>query len=184
LLNKVTLACVHASVQTKKNKPADAITELQSAVPYDFSDPSKSVTIYYPGYAFLQMHSGKEAAAEFQKLLDNRGPTDFLYWSLANLGLARAFALTGDKDKSLAAYRQFLELWKDADPNIPILKQAKAECALNCCEGVFFLWFIAEVTVLLGALRFLGCRKDQDMPQPRIYHIGELKLHRAVTTPG
>ena len=129
LLNKVTLACVRASVQMKKNKPADALAELQSAVPYDFSDPSKGVTIYYRGYAFLQMHSGKEAAAEFQKLLDNRGPTDFLYWPLAHLGLARAYALTGDNEKSLAAYREFIELWKDADPDVPILKQAKAEYA-------------------------------------------------------
>ena len=129
LMNNVVVASARAAVQMNKKNPAGAIAELQRATPYDFSDPSKGETIYYRGEAFLQMHAGKEAAAQFQKLLDNRGPTDFLYWSLAHVGLARAYALTGDKDKSLAAYREFLELWKNADPDVPILKQAQSEYA-------------------------------------------------------
>jgi len=129
LVKNVVAASARAAVQMNKKNPARAIEELQSAVPYDFSDPSKGVTTYYRGSAFLQMHSGKDAAAQFQKILDNRGPSDFLYWSLAHLGLARAYALTGDKDKSLAAYREFLELWKNADRDVPILKQAQSEYA-------------------------------------------------------
>ena len=85
----------------------------------------------YPGDAHckLSMLEDSSALAEFQKILENRGPSDFLHWSLAHLGLARAYTLTGDKDKSLAAYREFFGLWKNADPDVPILKQAQSEYA-------------------------------------------------------
>jgi tetratricopeptide (TPR) repeat protein len=129
LMNNVTLACARAAARMNKKDPAGAIAELQRAQPYDFSDTSKGETNYYRGEAYLQLRSGKQAAGEFQKILENRGPSDFLHWSLAHLGLARAYTLTGDKDKSLAAYREFFGLWKNADPDVPILKQAQAEYA-------------------------------------------------------
>jgi hypothetical protein len=75
-------------------------------------------------------HNGRAAAGEFQKLLDHRGILlNFPTAAFAHLGLARAYALSGDTVKSRAAYQDFLALWKDADPDIPILKEAKAEYA-------------------------------------------------------
>jgi Tfp pilus assembly protein PilF len=82
------------------------------------------------GQAYLAAHRGTEAAAEFQKILDHRGIvlSDPIS-ALAHLQLGRAYVLAGDKDKARTAYKDFLALWKDADPDIPILKQAKAEYA-------------------------------------------------------
>jgi hypothetical protein len=82
------------------------------------------------GEAYLAAGDGRAAAAEFRKLLDHRGIT----WScatgaMARLELGRAYALSGDKSEAHAAYHEFLTLWKDADPDIPILMQAKAEYA-------------------------------------------------------
>jgi len=86
--------------------------------------------MYPRGLAYLQARRGAEAAAEFQKIVDHRGigPTAIEH-SLAHLGLGRAYVLTGDNAKAKAAYQDFFALWKDADPDIPILKQAKAEYA-------------------------------------------------------
>jgi len=73
-------------------------------------------------------HNGTVAASEFQKFLDHRGIVlNFPLGALAHLGLARAYALSGDTAKAKTAYQDFLTLWKDADPDIPILKEAKAE---------------------------------------------------------
>jgi eukaryotic-like serine/threonine-protein kinase len=128
VMNKVTLACVWATFKMKKGDAVGAIQELRPAVPYDFSDHGQGISSYYRGYAFLQAHSGKNAADEFQKILDHRGAAVF-YWPLAHLGLARAYGLTGDKDKSLALYREFFELWKGADADVPLVKEARAEYA-------------------------------------------------------
>jgi hypothetical protein len=76
------------------------------------------------------LHDGNAAAAEFQSFIDHRGVVYNTPWgALARLGLARAYALQGDKAKARAAYQDFLTIWKDADPDIPILKEAKAEYA-------------------------------------------------------
>jgi Tfp pilus assembly protein PilF len=85
---------------------------------------------YVCGLAYLAAHQGREAAREFQKILNHRGivvcdPIG----ALAHLQLGRAYALSGDKSNAAYAYEDFLVLWKDADPDIPILKQAKAEYA-------------------------------------------------------
>jgi Tfp pilus assembly protein PilF len=85
---------------------------------------------YVRGLAYLAAHQGAEAAAEFQKILDHRGiVVSDPIGSLAHLQLARACALSGDKAKAKSAYQDFLALWKDADPDIPILKQASVESA-------------------------------------------------------
>jgi len=86
--------------------------------------------IYVRGEAFRLEHQGREAAAEFQKILDHRGVVvNEPIGALAHLGLARAYVLQGDTVKSRAAYQDFLTLWKDADLDIPILQQAKTEYA-------------------------------------------------------
>jgi Tfp pilus assembly protein PilF len=85
---------------------------------------------YLRGVAYLAQGNGRAAAAEFQKFLDHTGIVqNFLLGSLAHLQLARAYALSGDTAKAKAGYQDFLTLWKDADPDIPILKEAKAEYA-------------------------------------------------------
>ena len=82
------------------------------------------------GQAYLLAHNGAAAAAEFQRVLDHSGIVlNFVTGSLAHLQIGRAYALSGDTAKAKAAYQDFLALWKDADPDIPILKQAKAEYA-------------------------------------------------------
>src|SRR5947208_17073783 len=85
---------------------------------------------YTRGLTYLLEHNGPSAGAEFQKLLDHRGIiVNFVTGALAHLQLGRAYAMAGDTAKARAAYQDFLMLWKDADPDIPILKQAKAEYA-------------------------------------------------------
>ena len=88
------------------------------------------VPVYVRGEAYLAAHRGKEAVTEFQKILDHRGIVlNEPIGALAHLQLGRAYAMQGDTAKARSAYQDFLTLWKDADPDIPILKQAKAEYA-------------------------------------------------------
>src|ERR1039457_1299875 len=138
-LNNVTLASARAAIELDRKNPAGAIAQLQRALPYDLSTGSGGSTIYYRGLAYLELNSGKEAEAQFQRILSNASFTGNVYWPLAHLGLARANALQARTDQrttadaaraqALTAYRDFLTLWKDADPDIPILKEAKAEYA-------------------------------------------------------
>ena len=86
--------------------------------------------VYVRGEAYLAAHQGSEAAAEFQKILDHRGIVlNEPIGALAHLQIGRAYAMQGDTAKAKAAYQDFLTLWKDADPDIPILIAAKAEYA-------------------------------------------------------
>jgi eukaryotic-like serine/threonine-protein kinase len=102
---------------------------------YELGEPRQfQLGTLYPAYirgqAQLMAHNGAGAAAEFQKFLDHRGIViNFPLGALAHLGLARAYVLSGDTAKAKTAYRDFLALWKDADPGIPILKEAEAEYA-------------------------------------------------------
>jgi len=127
VLNAIELATARAAVELNRGSPTRAIELLQSATPYERSRP---LAIYVRGLAYLKAQKGEEAAAEFQKIAGPRGA--FPTWpehALAYLGLARAYALLGDIAKSRRAYEDFLGLWKEADPDIPILQQAKAEYA-------------------------------------------------------
>jgi hypothetical protein len=83
------------------------------------------------GLVFLRAHQPNKASAEFQKILDHRslGRSIAPLYSLAYIGLARSASLAGDAAKARSAYQDFFALWKDADPDIPILKQAKADYA-------------------------------------------------------
>jgi serine/threonine protein kinase/tetratricopeptide (TPR) repeat protein len=115
---------------------AKAVQALTVASPYELGIPGNSTfwtnlyPVYVRGEAFLASHQGVQAAAEFQKIVDRRGVVaNEPIGALAHLGLARSYALAGDAAKSRTAYNAFLALWKDADPNIPILKEANSESA-------------------------------------------------------
>ena len=91
---------------------------------------SRLYPTYVRGQAYLAARQGREAVLEFQKILDHRGiVVSEPIGALAHLQIGRAYILAGDKDKARTAYRDFLALWQDADPDIPILKQAKSEYA-------------------------------------------------------
>jgi len=135
-VQSVWLPTIHAQIETGRKNPARSIELLQTTSPYELGMLSGSATnsCLYPVYvraeAYLSAQEGLAAAAEFQKILDHRG----LLWNcatgaLAHLGIARAYATQGDTTKGRAAYQDFLALWKDPDPDIPILKEAKAEYA-------------------------------------------------------
>ena len=132
------MPAIRALLALNHREPAKAIELLQIAVPYDLGTPPCSALgffgmfypIYVRGEAYLAAHQGAEAAAEFQKIIDHRAIViSDPIGALAHLQLGRAFAMSPDKTKAKAAYQDFLSLWKDADPDIPILKQAKAEYA-------------------------------------------------------
>jgi eukaryotic-like serine/threonine-protein kinase len=106
-----------------------AMASHEGMVPLDQSTPLMLV-VYVSGEAYLAAHQGSEAAAEFQMIIDHPGLTGYsAIGALAHLGLGRAYALQGDTAKAKPAYQDFLALWKDADADIPVLKQAKAEYA-------------------------------------------------------
>lgn len=130
LLQSSFIPAIRAQIALNHRDANGAIELLEAASPYEFSDEWWGFLgpIYVRGEAYLMAHRGLEAAGEFQKIIDHRGlvansPTG----ALARLQLGRAYALMGDKDKARKAYREFLTLWKDADPEIPVLRQAKAE---------------------------------------------------------
>ena len=128
LLHQVSIPCVRALVELNRKNPEAAIPSLQAATPYELGANQGLFPIYIRGLAYLQAKRGPEAAAEFQKIVDHRGIAPNLpEHSLAKLGLGRAYVMTGDTAKARAAYQDFFALWKDADPDIAILKEAKAE---------------------------------------------------------
>jgi DNA-binding winged helix-turn-helix (wHTH) protein/lipopolysaccharide biosynthesis regulator YciM len=132
---------LRALLALNHSQPSKTVELLQTAIPYEGGSPIQGGSEFllgagnlYPAYvrglAYLAAHQGAEAAGEFQKILDHRGsvlcdPVG----ALAHLQLGRAYALSGDDTKARSAYQNFLVLWKDADPEIPIFKQAKAEYA-------------------------------------------------------
>jgi eukaryotic-like serine/threonine-protein kinase len=133
LLNAVSLPVARAIIAMQQGKPAQAVTALEASLPYELGAGPGGAG-YWPmhirGEAFLKAHEGAKAATEYKKILDHQGidPTNPLY-ALARLGLGRAYALQEDRAKAKTAYQDFLAAWKDADPDIPILKEAKAEYA-------------------------------------------------------
>jgi eukaryotic-like serine/threonine-protein kinase len=120
---------LHAQLALTRKDASKAVEALQGAAPYELGMTVGLHPIYVRGQAYLAAHEGSKAAGEFQKIIDHRvlvlNPTG----ALAQLGLARAYGLQGDSIKAKAAYQDFFSLWKDADPDIPILKQAKVEYA-------------------------------------------------------
>jgi eukaryotic-like serine/threonine-protein kinase len=128
LVNDVWGPTVRSQIEVRLGNPGRAIELLQVASPYEAGFIARRVPNYVRGQAYLKARQGKEAGAEFQKILDNRGVcTTAPICALSHLQLARARALSGDDAGARTAYQDFFALWKDADPDIPILKEAKAE---------------------------------------------------------
>jgi tetratricopeptide (TPR) repeat protein len=130
------LPTIRAQVMLTSKDFAGAIADLEPVRPYELGQPltTQGVTCMYPVYlraeAYLAASQGTTAATEFQEIIGHHGlVVNCVSGALAHLGLARAYALSGDTAKAKTAYQDFFALWKDADPDIPILKQAKAEYA-------------------------------------------------------
>jgi DNA-binding winged helix-turn-helix (wHTH) protein/tetratricopeptide (TPR) repeat protein len=127
-LRMILLPTVEAAIQLNSGDAAQALATLEATLPYEF------VTVLYPAYlrgqTQLSAHNSTAAVAEFQKLLDHPGVVlNDCIGALAHLQIGRAYAMQGDTAKAKVAYQDFLLLWKDADPDIPFLKQARAEYA-------------------------------------------------------
>jgi tetratricopeptide (TPR) repeat protein/class 3 adenylate cyclase len=137
LVNDYWLPVIRASGEIARNNPAKAIELLLPSAPYELASPvawsglgGPMYPAYLRGEAYLQLRQGTDAAAEYQKILDHPG---FMMacplGALAHLGMARSFLIAGDPAKARSCYQKFLTLWKDADPDVPILIAAKAEYA-------------------------------------------------------
>ncbi len=135
VLNGYWLPTIRAAIALDGRHPAKAAELLHAASAYELGEPAPGAEVggtlypvYVRGEAYLEAGQGQQAAAEFQKLIDHRGIVEnFVLGALAHLQLGRARALSGDKESARKAYQDFFALWKNADPDIPILKQAKAE---------------------------------------------------------
>ncbi len=128
--NKVRLPEIRAAIELKRGNPTQAVELLAPVAPFEAGCFDRYTPAYLRGQAYLVAHRSHEAAAEFQKILDHRGVVlNIVIGALAHLQIGRAYAMQGDTSKATAAYQDFLTLWKDADSDIPILKQAKAEYA-------------------------------------------------------
>jgi DNA-binding winged helix-turn-helix (wHTH) protein/tetratricopeptide (TPR) repeat protein len=139
LVQKYWLPSIRAAIALDRNQPAQAVELLKPATSLELASPT-NVTVflcppYLRGQAYFMLGQGGAARAEFQKLIDHSGlAANFQWAALARLGIARAYALEAEtdptaRDKARTAYQDFLTLWKDADPDIPIYQQAKAEYA-------------------------------------------------------
>jgi len=136
LVQRYWLPTIHAALALNRKAPDQAIQVLETAKDLELStDYLTAVDVflcpaYLRGEAYLMQHDGYHAAAEFQKFVEYRGLVGNFPWgAMARLGLARAYAAAGDRAKAASAYNEFLTLWKDADPNVPVLLQAKSEYA-------------------------------------------------------
>ena len=133
MLKFYCLPTIDAAIEISKYKPSQAILDLEATMPYELGGPLMFPYLYpswIRGQAYLAAHKGTAAAVEFKKVIDHSGIVlNQPIGSLAHLQLGRAYALAGDAVKARGAYQDFFVLWKDADPDIPILKEAKAEFA-------------------------------------------------------
>ena len=130
MMQNYSLPAIRAAIELRKNKPNKAIEILQVTIPYEIG--SQSLGYMYPAYlrgeAYLKMGQGQQAAKRVPKILDHPGITlNFVTGALARLQLARSLAMSGDRDTAKKSYGDFLNLWKDADASLPVLKAAKPE---------------------------------------------------------
>ena len=130
MIQRYRLPTIRAAVALRRKDPNRAVEILQAAGAIELGDAGNLIPVYLRGDAYLMLHDGNRAAAEFQKFIDHRGLVgNFAWGALARLDLARAYAMEGNSTRARIAYQDFLTIWKDADPDIPILKHAKAENA-------------------------------------------------------
>jgi eukaryotic-like serine/threonine-protein kinase len=132
LVQRYRLPTIRAAVALQRKDLNRAVELLRAASAIELGDVGNRLfLVYLRGEAYLMLHDGNRAAAEFQKFIDHHTLMGNFAWGApARLQLGRAFLLSGDKTKAKTAYQDFLMLWKDAGPDIPILKQAKAEYAM------------------------------------------------------
>ena len=131
------LPTIRAAIELGKFNPSEVIDILKVTTPYELGSTTAGVAafgslypVYIRGQAYLQAGQGQQAAVEFQKMLDHRGIIgNFALGALAHLQLGRAQAMIGDQQAARKSYQDFFALWKDADPDVPFLEQAKAEYA-------------------------------------------------------
>jgi tetratricopeptide (TPR) repeat protein len=133
IVQRYLVPTVRAAVKLQQHDPGAAIDLLRETVQYDLA-VTNSFDHLYPAYirglAYLESGDGRSAAGEFQKLIDNPGLCwEYITGPLARLQLGRAQRLMGDNASARKSYEEFLSIWKDADPDIPIYRQAKAEYA-------------------------------------------------------
>jgi eukaryotic-like serine/threonine-protein kinase len=130
-LRRVLAPMVQAEEYLQKSQPDKAIAALEPARPYELGVGPRSggfMPNHLRGTAYLKLRDGVKAAAEFQRILDHQGANAWdLVYPMAHLNLGRAFALQGDMGRARTAYQDFFGVWKDADPEIPLLKTAKQE---------------------------------------------------------
>jgi ATP/maltotriose-dependent transcriptional regulator MalT len=135
LIQEYWLPTIRSEIELNNGNARKALELLQGASVYELGAPpplqlGTLYPVYVRGRAYLKAGQGRQAQAEFQKMIDHRGLTiNSPLGALAHLQLARAYAISGDTSKAKTAYQDFFALWKDADPDIPILKEAKAEYA-------------------------------------------------------
>ena len=137
VINRYWLPTIYASIEIQRSNPARAVELLQTTAQYELGSPLPQFEVggtlypvYVRGQSYLSLHQGTAAVGEFQKFLDQRGvAVNCPLAALARLQLARAYVLAGDSKTAGGSYEEFFALWKDADPDIPILKQAKEEYA-------------------------------------------------------
>ena len=135
LWNAIQLPAIRAALALDRD-PAKSVEHLVSALPYERGNLE---AIYLRGLAYLRLKKGTEAAAEFRKIVDHKGANwasawRYPYWgqfyALSHLGLARSASVKHDTATASKAFQDFFELWKDADPDLPVLQQAKTEYAM------------------------------------------------------
>jgi eukaryotic-like serine/threonine-protein kinase len=137
VINRYWLPTIYASIEIDRGNPARAIELLQTTPEYELASPlpqfevgGSLYPVYVRGQAYLSLHQGKEAAEEFQKYLDHSGvAVNCPLAALARLQLARSDVLTGNMKNAKEKYQEFFVLWRNSDPDIPILKRAQTEYA-------------------------------------------------------
>jgi serine/threonine protein kinase/Flp pilus assembly protein TadD len=132
LVQRYWLPTIRAALALQRRDPSRAVELLKVAIPVELSVYTNLAIalcpVYLRGEAYLMLHDGNAAAAEFQKFIDHWGLVANAPWgAMARLGLARSYAQAGDTEKSLTKYREFLTLWKNADSDLRVLKEARAE---------------------------------------------------------
>ena len=131
IMQRYSLPTIRAAIELLRHNPQKAVEDLQVAMPYELGTPSSFGNLY-PAYlrgeAYLMAGQGQQAAAEFQKLIDHPGVVlNFVTGALAHLQKARAQAMSGDKEAARRSYQHFLEMWQNADPDLPLLQAAEAD---------------------------------------------------------
>jgi tetratricopeptide (TPR) repeat protein len=134
LLKRYWLPTIRASIELSTGDSSKALQSLKAAEHYEMGNAGTFISYLYPAYvrgeAYLLAHSGKAAATEFQKLLDHSGiVSNFVTGALVHLQLARAYTMSGDAGKAKTEYENFLSIWENADSDMVLLTQAKAEYA-------------------------------------------------------